>query len=166
MKIWSRCIAQNMNEKFEKLCPKYLGQNFSKNFVHILGNATTCYFHSEISWPLTGCYFITEVEMTPELNVTSIKLFLPILKLKHVCTITLRIMVLNLISCLDTLLVQNRSIRFICCFWKKPEHAAQITDSLGKKNSYFMFQVPIGTIYLALNCKLHNLTYFCYAQRL
>ena len=44
-----------MNEKIS-------GHNFSKKIVHILGNATSCYFHSE-------------VEMTPELNVTSIKLF-------------------------------------------------------------------------------------------
>ena len=52
MKIWSCRIAQNMNEKFEKFWPEYLGQNFSNFFVHILGNATTSYFHSEISWPL------------------------------------------------------------------------------------------------------------------
>ena len=36
-KIWT--------EKFEKFCP------FSNFFVHILGNATTSYIHSEISWP-------------------------------------------------------------------------------------------------------------------
>ena len=82
------------------------------------------------------------------------------------CTITLcTIMVLNLISLPDTLLVQNRSIRFICCFWKKPEHAAQITESVEKK-PIVLFQVPIGTIYLALDGKLYNITYFCYAQRL
>ena len=32
--------------------PCYLGQNISKIFAHILGNATTSYFHSEISSPL------------------------------------------------------------------------------------------------------------------
>ena len=42
------------SSKIEKFCPKYSGQNFSKNFVHILGNGTNPYFHSEISWPL-GC---------------------------------------------------------------------------------------------------------------
>ena len=52
MKIWSRRIAQNMNEKFEKFCPKSLEHNFSKFFVHILGNAMTSHFHSEISWAL------------------------------------------------------------------------------------------------------------------
>ena len=46
---WSRRIAQYMNEKF---CRKYSGQNFSVFFVHILGNVTTSYLHSEISWPL------------------------------------------------------------------------------------------------------------------
>ena len=40
-----------MNKKIEKFCPKYSGQNFSNFFVHILGNATSSYFHSEISWP-------------------------------------------------------------------------------------------------------------------
>ena len=44
-KIWTK--------KFEKFFPEYLGQNFSTFFVHILGNATTSYFHSEINWPLT-----------------------------------------------------------------------------------------------------------------
>ena len=48
MKIWSRPIAQNMNEKFEKFSPEYLGQNFSNFFVNILGNATTSYFRFEI----------------------------------------------------------------------------------------------------------------------
>jgi hypothetical protein len=33
----------------KKFCPEYLRQKFSKNFVHILGNATTSYFHSEIN---------------------------------------------------------------------------------------------------------------------
>ena len=47
MKIWSHRITS----KLEKFCPK-LGQNFSNFFVHILGNATTSYFHSVISWPL------------------------------------------------------------------------------------------------------------------
>ena len=48
------------NKKFEKFCPKYSGQSFSNFFVHILGNATTSYFHSEISWPLssTWCDFV------------------------------------------------------------------------------------------------------------
>ena len=41
-----------MDEKFENFCPEYLGQNFSHFFVHILGNTTTSYFHSEISWSL------------------------------------------------------------------------------------------------------------------
>ena len=43
-KIWTK--------KIEKFCPEYLRQNFSNYFVHILGNATTSYFHSEIFWPL------------------------------------------------------------------------------------------------------------------
>ena len=43
-KIWTK--------KIEKFCPKYSGQNFSNFFVHILGNATTSYFHFEIYWPL------------------------------------------------------------------------------------------------------------------
>ena len=30
------------------------GQNFSNFFVHILGNATPSYFHSEISQPLAA----------------------------------------------------------------------------------------------------------------
>jgi len=45
-KVWTK--------KFEKFFSKYSGQNFYKNFVHILGNGTTPYFHSEISRPL-GC---------------------------------------------------------------------------------------------------------------
>ena len=40
MKIWTRRIAQNMNEKIWKI------------IVHILGNAMTSYFHFEIYWPL------------------------------------------------------------------------------------------------------------------
>ena len=66
MKIRSHPIAQNMNGKFEKFCPECLGQNFSNFSVHILGNATTSYFHSEISWPLGSskqlileCYLLT-----------------------------------------------------------------------------------------------------------
>ena len=55
MKIWSRHIAQNTKERIWKILPcilrQGLGQNFSKNFVHILGNATTSYFHFEIFWP-------------------------------------------------------------------------------------------------------------------
>ena len=39
--------------KFEKFCPEYLGQNFSKFFVQILGNVMTSYFHFEIYWPLS-----------------------------------------------------------------------------------------------------------------
>ena len=31
-------------KKLEKFCPEYLGQNFSKMFVHILGNATTGWY--------------------------------------------------------------------------------------------------------------------------
>ena len=38
-----------MNEQF---CTGKLVDNFSNFFVHILGKATTSYFHSEISWPL------------------------------------------------------------------------------------------------------------------
>ena len=52
MNLRSRRIAQNMNEKIWKILPGDLGQNFSKIFVHILGNAATSYIHSEISWPL------------------------------------------------------------------------------------------------------------------
>ena len=65
MKIWSRPIAQNMNEKFEKFCPEHLGQNFSNIFVHILGNSTISYFHFEIYWPLstpTSC--LTQISPT------------------------------------------------------------------------------------------------------
>ena len=58
MKIWSRRIAQNMNEKF---CSEYLGQNFSNFFVYILGNATT---HFEISWPFVILYF-SEILKSP-----------------------------------------------------------------------------------------------------
>ena len=50
-KIWSK--------KFEKFCPEYLRQNFSNLFVHIFGNATTSYFHYEISWPLLCNFIIT-----------------------------------------------------------------------------------------------------------
>ena len=39
-------------KKLEKFFPEYLRQNFSKNFVHILGNVTTSYSHYKISWPL------------------------------------------------------------------------------------------------------------------
>ena len=52
MKIWSCPIAQNMNGNFEKFCSEHLGQNFSKFYRHILGNASTLYFHFEIYWPL------------------------------------------------------------------------------------------------------------------
>ena len=42
MKIWSRRIAQNMNK-------------------YILGNATTSYFHYEISWPLAVNYLFSDL---------------------------------------------------------------------------------------------------------
>ena len=37
-------------KKFEKFCPKLQGRIFQ--FFLFIGNATTLYFHSEISWPL------------------------------------------------------------------------------------------------------------------
>ena len=46
-KIWT--------EKFEKFCP------FSNFFVHFLGNATTSYIHSEISWPLTMIFYAKNI---------------------------------------------------------------------------------------------------------
>ena len=55
-KIWTK--------KFEKFCPEYLGMDFLwlrakflNFFVYILGQATTSYFHSEISWPFLILYF-------------------------------------------------------------------------------------------------------------
>ena len=54
MKIWSRRIAQSMNEKIWKILPWILKAEFLNFFVYILGNATTSYFHSEISLPLTS----------------------------------------------------------------------------------------------------------------
>ena len=56
MKIWSRRIAQNMNEKIWKILPQVFRAEFFNFFVHILGNATISYFHSEISWPLHKIY--------------------------------------------------------------------------------------------------------------
>ena len=55
--------------KGKKFCPEYLGQNFSNFFVHILGNVTTLYFHSEISWPL--CY----VKMENKLQFITLPIF-------------------------------------------------------------------------------------------
>ena len=52
MKIWSRCIAQNMNKKIWKILPKVFMAKVFKFFIHILGNVMTLYFHFEIYWPL------------------------------------------------------------------------------------------------------------------
>ena len=52
MKIWSRRTAQLKNENISKILPQVFKAEFFKFFIHILGNATTSYFHSEISWPL------------------------------------------------------------------------------------------------------------------
>ena len=52
MKIWSRPIAQNKNEKVWRILPWMLRAGFFKLFWKILGIETTSYFHSEISWPL------------------------------------------------------------------------------------------------------------------
>ena len=41
MKIWSRRIAQSMNEKIWKILPWILKAEFFIFFVYILGNATT-----------------------------------------------------------------------------------------------------------------------------
>ena len=62
-KIWTK--------KFEKFCPILLpwsiGQNFSDFFVHILGNATTSYIHSEISWPVE-VWFLLWMQEVPGSN--------------------------------------------------------------------------------------------------
>ena len=84
MKIWSRRIAQNMNEIFWKILPWYytIGQNFSNFFVHILGNATTSYIHSEISWPLAYLH-ISIINLSINLsNMTTFRINLIIFYLK------------------------------------------------------------------------------------
>ena len=51
--IWSRRIAQNMNEEVWNIL--YSGQKFSNFlFIYILGNATNPWFHFEIYWPLNN----------------------------------------------------------------------------------------------------------------
>ena len=46
------CIAQNVNEENCRILPWILRTEFLFFFIHSLGNATTSYFCSEISWPL------------------------------------------------------------------------------------------------------------------
>ena len=50
-----------MNGKIWKILPWSLGQNFSNFFIHILGNATTSCYHSEIYWPLDAYILQTAV---------------------------------------------------------------------------------------------------------
>ena len=76
---------QNKNMKSSH-CPKYerkfwkilpwipiFGQNFSNFFVHILGNATTSHFNSEIFWPLVLSK--KEVVFSENLNLKGSKIW-------------------------------------------------------------------------------------------
>ena len=49
-------------------------QNFSNFFVHILGNATTSYIHSEISWPLDHWTMVNNKFNFKVLNISLIQI--------------------------------------------------------------------------------------------
>ena len=68
MKIWSHCPKYEQNNE-----KKLQGRIFLIFFVHILANATTSYFQSEISWPLVRSNFgITKGQLSLKANCQAV----------------------------------------------------------------------------------------------
>ena len=64
LKFWPSILNQSHCPDYEQKQLKNSGSIFSNLFVHILGNATTSYLHSEISWPFNSTKLICASEVT------------------------------------------------------------------------------------------------------
>ena len=52
MSFWFHCLDQNINEKFDKFCPRMGRAEFIKFFIGILVQTMKPKRHFEINWPL------------------------------------------------------------------------------------------------------------------